>query len=112
MVAFGITMPSLSLALQKAGGKLFPFGLLHLLRALGKTDRMDLYLVAVRSEYQGKGVNAILIDRMTRTFLKLGVNKIESNPELESNHNVQGQWKYFETRQHKRRRCFIRHLDD
>ena len=111
MVAFGITMPSLSRALQKAGGKLFPFGLLHLIRALRKTDRMDLYLVAVRSEYQGKGVNAILIDHMTRLFLKLGVNKIESNPELESNHLVQGQWKYFETRQHKRRRCYIRHLD-
>ena len=103
-------MPSLSLALQKAGGKLFPFGLLHLLRALGKTDRMDLYLVAVRSEHQGMGVNAILIDRLTRVFLKLGVKKIESNPELESNHRVQGQWKHFETRQHKRRRCYIRHL--
>jgi GNAT superfamily N-acetyltransferase len=64
LVAFGITMPSLSRALQKSGGRLFPFGFIHLLRALRKGDRGDLYLVAVRSEYQGKGVNAILMNEI------------------------------------------------
>ena len=110
MVAFGIVMPSLSLALKKSKGNLFPFGFFHLLRALRKNDRADLYLVAVRCEYQGKGVNAILMNKMHGVFNKLGITKVESNPELETNQNVQGQWKYYEKRQHKRRRVFIKHL--
>ena len=110
LVAFGITMPSLSRALQKSGGRLFPFGFIHLLRALRKGDRGDLYLVAVRSEYQGKGVNAILMNEINRVFARRGIVKAESNPELETNQNVQGQWKYYDARQHKRRRCFIKHL--
>lgn len=110
MVAFGITMPSLSKALQKSKGKLLPFGFIHLMRALKKNDRGDLYLVAVKSEYQGKGVNAILIDRMNRVYNRIGITKVESNPELETNRLVQDQWKFFEKRQHKRRRCFIKKI--
>lgn len=111
MVAFGIVMPSLSLALQKSQGNLFPFGFIHLMRALKKNDRADLLLVAVRSEYQGKGVNAILMNQMHKVFNKLGISKVESNPELETNQNVQGQWKYYDKRQHKRRRVFIKHIN-
>jgi GNAT superfamily N-acetyltransferase len=111
MVAFGIVMPSLSKALQKSRGEMFPFGFIYLLHALKKNDRADLYLVAVKKEYQGKGVNAILMNKIHSTFIKLGVTKVESNPELETNQNVQGQWKYYEKRQHKRRRIFIKHLD-
>jgi GNAT superfamily N-acetyltransferase len=111
MVAFGIVMPSLSRALQKSEGNLFPFGFIHLLRALKKNARADLYLVAVRSEYQGKGVNAILMNKMHAVFNKLGITKVESNPELETNQNVQGQWKHYEKRQHKRRRVFIKQLE-
>ena len=110
MVAFGIVMPSLSLALQKSKGNLFPFGFIHLLSALKKNTRADLYLVAVRSEYQGKGVNAILMNKMHGVFNKLGIIKVESNPELEMNQNVQGQWKHYNKRQHKRRRVFIKQL--
>lgn len=110
MVAFGVVMPSLSYALQKSKGNLFPLGFIHLLRALKKNDRADAYLVAVRSEYQGKGVNAILMNKMHNVFSKLGITKLESNPELETNLNVQGQWKHYEHRQHKRRRVFIKHL--
>jgi GNAT superfamily N-acetyltransferase len=112
MVAFGIALPSLSLALQKAKGKLFPLGFIHLLKALNKNERADLYLVAVKSEYQGKGVNAILMNHMSSVFQKLGIKKIETNPELETNRLVQGQWKYFDARQHKRRRVFIKHISE
>jgi GNAT superfamily N-acetyltransferase len=110
MVAFGITLPSLSLALQKSKGRLFPFGFIHLLHALSKNDKGDLYLVAVSHDYQGRGVNAILINRMIEVFNKFGIKTVESNPELEDNHRVQAQWKNFEHRQHKRRRVFIKHL--
>ena len=111
MVAFGITLPSLSLALQRSKGRLFPFGFIHLLKALNKNDKGDLYLVAVSHEYQGRGLNAILINRMIEVFNKYGIKTVESNPELEDNHRVQAQWKNFEHRQHKRRRVFIKHLD-
>jgi GNAT superfamily N-acetyltransferase len=110
MVAFGVGLPSLSRALQKSRGRLFPFGFIHLLNALKKNDRADLYLVAVKSEYRGSGANAILMNSMYDVFRRLGVKKIETNPELETNRLVQGQWKYFETRQHKRRRVFIKQL--
>jgi GNAT superfamily N-acetyltransferase len=110
MVAFGIAMPSLSRALQKAGGRLFPCGFIHVMRALRKNDRADLYLMAVRSEYQGKGVNAVVIQKMHEAFNKFGIIRVESNPELETNRHVREQWKYFDKRQHKRRRCFIKHL--
>jgi len=110
LVGFGITMPSLSHALQKSGGNLFPFGFIHLLKALSKNDRADLYLIGVRDGYRGKGVNAILMDHILKTYQKRGITKVESNPELETNDLVQSQWKYFEKRQHKRRRVFIKHL--
>jgi len=111
MVAFGITLPSLSIALQKSKGRLFPFGFIHLLKALNKNDKGDLYLVAVSHDYQGRGLNAILINRMIEVFNKHGIKTVESNPELENNHRVQAQWKNFEHRQHKRRRIFIKHLE-
>jgi GNAT superfamily N-acetyltransferase len=110
LVGFGITMPSLSRALQKSGGRLFPFGFIHLLRALRQGERGDLYLIAVRSAYQGKGVNAIMMDAIHRLYARRGIVKAESNPELETNQNVRGQWKYYESRQHKRRRCFVKPL--
>jgi GNAT superfamily N-acetyltransferase len=112
MIAFGIVMPSLSHALQKSGGQLFPFGFIHFLNALRKNDRADLYLVAVREEYQGRGVNAIMMNQIHRLFIKMGIKKIETNPELEWNKNVQGQWKYYDKRQHKRRRAFIKLLTE
>lgn len=111
MIAFGIAMPSLSRALQRSRGRLFPFGFLHLLAALRWYDRGDLYLVGVRPEFQGRGVNALLIHHMIAVFNRIGIKKVESNPELETNTLVQGQWKSFEHRQHKRRRVFIKHID-
>jgi hypothetical protein len=111
MVAFGVGLPSLSRALQKSHGRLFPFGFIYMLNALKKNDRADLYLVAVRSDCRGSGANAILMNSMYEVFRKMGVKKIETNPELETNRLVQGQWKYFETRLHKRRRVFIKQLE-
>lgn len=110
VAAFGITMPSLSAALQKAGGKLFPFGFLHLLKALRKNNEADLLLVAVRKDLQGKGVNALLINETLRSYLKAGVRYVETNHQLEDNKKVQAMWDFFESTQHKRRRCYIKYL--
>lgn len=112
IVAVGISMPSLARALQKAHGKLFPFGWWHLLKALKwKRDEMlDLLLIAVRPDYQGKGANALLFTDLIPVYQQLGFKYAESNPELEVNGKVQSQWQYFENEQHKRRRCFKKTL--
>ncbi|MCD6182655.1 MAG: GNAT family N-acetyltransferase [Candidatus Cloacimonetes bacterium] len=110
VAAFGITFPSLSKSFQKARGKLFPFGFIHILKALKKNNLVDLYLVAVRPDLQGKGVNSLLFSELIKIYINHNFEKAESNPELETNSKVQAQWKFFDRRQHKRRRCFIKHL--
>lgn len=110
MVAFGIAMPSLSQALRQARGRLVPLGFLYLLHALRKNNKGDLYLIAIRKDYQGKGVNSMLMARLLDVFADMGITSVESNPELEDNIHVQAQWKHFEARQHKRRRVFIKQL--
>ncbi|MCD8236487.1 MAG: N-acetyltransferase [Prevotellaceae bacterium] len=112
LIGVGISMPSLSRALQKAKGKLFPFGWWHLLKTLKlkKPKVLDLMLVAIKPEYQGKGVNSILFYDLLPIYIEEGYEYVETNVELESNEKVQQQWIYFERRQHKRRRCFKKKL--
>jgi len=110
VVAFGIAMPSLSRALQKCNGRLFPFGFIHVLWAIKHNRNVDPYLTAVRPDMQNKGVNAILIHEMNKVFIKNRIEKVETNRELEGNVKVQAQWKFYENRQHKRRRCYKKEL--
>jgi GNAT superfamily N-acetyltransferase len=110
LAAFGITMPSLSLALQKAKGKLLPFGVFHILKAMKKNDTVDFLMIAIRKDLQGKGVNAILMHEMAKSYIKNGIKFAETNHELEDNTKVQSIWKDFDAKLHKRRRCFIKHL--
>jgi GNAT superfamily N-acetyltransferase len=111
VIGFGVAIPSLSKAMQKAQGNLFPFGWYHILKALRcKNDVIDLYLVGVHPDYQSKGVNALLFTELIPQFIANGYKYAESNPELELNEKVQGQWDYFERRQHKRRRAFVKNI--
>ena len=111
LIGVGIAMPSMSKALQRSRGKLFPFGWYHLLKGLkGKNDVVDLLLVAIKPEYQSKGVNSLLFNDLIPCFRKNGYKYAESNPELDDNQRVQLQWQYFETTQHKRRRAYKKAL--
>ena len=112
LICVGISMPSLSRALQKAHGRLLPFGWFHLLKALKwkKPDTLDLMLVGLLPEYQGKGINAVLFYDLLPIYISEGYKYVETNPELEVNSKVQSQWIYFERRQHKRRRCYKKKL--
>ena len=111
LVGVGISMPSMSRALQKSKGKFLPFGWYHLLKGLkGKNDRVDLLLVAIHPEFQNKGVNALLFQDLLPYYIRNGYRYAESNPEMETNAKVQTQWEYFETRQHRRRRCYAKEL--
>lgn len=109
LVGVGITLPSLSRALQKCRrGRLWPFGWWHLLRALKmhKTEGVDLLLLGVLPEYRAKGTNALMFYDLIPRYVKHGFKWGESQVEMETNENVQSQWSYFETVNHKRRRCY------
>ena len=110
LAAFAITMPSLSKALQKAKGSILPFGFIHILKALKKNKLADLYLIAVRKDLQGKGVNACLMLEINKAYLEFGIELVETNPELELNIKVQSFWAHYNARQHKRRRCYIKKI--
>jgi GNAT superfamily N-acetyltransferase len=108
VAAFGVAMPSLSKALQRCRGHLFPFGFIHILRALKKNDTLDLLLTAVRSDLQNKGLNAVIINEIWKSAGRHGIKQAETGPELETNEKIQSQWKHFDSRQHRRRRCFYK----
>lgn len=111
LIGVGIALPSMSRALQKSKGKMFPVGWYHLLKGLkGKNDRVDLLLVAVHPNYQNKGINALLFQDLLPYFIANGYKYAETNPEMETNAKVQSQWGYFNPRQHRRRRSFSKKL--
>lgn len=112
LVGMGVSIYSLAEALRKSRGRMLPFGWWHLLKALfvKPPKRLDFLLVAVKPEYQSKGVFALIFNEMLDNFMKLGIVDVESNPELETNHKIQSQWSEFEKEQHKRRRAFKKEL--
>jgi hypothetical protein len=110
LVGFGISMPSLSEAMRKARGRLFPLGWLFILSALRKPEVIDLYLVAVKRELKARGAIALIMNALNESAVKAGVVYSETNVELETNIEVHGLWKDYEKEQHKRRRAFIKAL--
>ena len=106
LISFAITMPSYSKALQKAKGKLFPFGWWHLLNAGKKNDRANFYLIGIHPQYQKRGVRAIIFKEIYETFKKKGVKFLETNPELEENASIQALWQDYNPINHKRRRTY------
>ncbi len=108
IAAFGFTLPSLSIALQKAKGKIFPFGFIYLLNAIRKNNKADLLLIAIREDFQGKGLNAVIMREGYRAYAKNNITIVEASHQLETNKKVLSQWERFDTRQHKKRRCFIK----
>ncbi len=111
IIGFAVLVPSIAKALKKSNGKILPFGIFRLLKALrGKNDRLEMFFIAVKPEYQNKGVPAIIVDNMIRTLIENGVKYCESGPELELNKEVQSIWKHFDVENHKRRRCFKKEI--
>ena len=111
IVCFGVMVPSIAKALKKSGGRILPFGIFRLLRALiGKNDTMEMYFVAVDPQYQLKGIPAVLINELLKKLIENNVKYCETGPMLETNTAVHSLWSYFEKRQHKRRRCFVKSI--
>lgn len=107
LIAIGVALPSLSKALQKCGGKLFPFGVFYLLNAIRHNTVLDLYLIGVQPEYQNSGVNSLLMDAILKECEKHQIQIAETGPTLENNLKIQAMWKHFDKRQHRRRRAWI-----
>jgi GNAT superfamily N-acetyltransferase len=110
MVAFSIVMPSFSRALQKANGKLFPFGFYHLLKAKKESKEVLFYLIGVDPEYQSKGVTAIIFDEYYKVFKEKGIENCIRTPELEDNVAIHQLWKHFDPVTFRRRRTYRKSL--
>ena len=112
LVAAGISIPSLSEALQKCNGEIFPFGWWHLLKAMywKKPDTLDLLLIGIRPDYQNKGLNSLVFVDLFDNYKKLGFKYAETNANLETNIKVQAIWDPFEKELHKRRWVFGKEL--
>ena len=106
LVSFAITMPSYSVALQKAKGKLLPFGWYHFLQAGKKNLRANFYLIGIHPDYQRRGVTSLIFKEIWKNFSKKGVKLLETNPELEENKSVQVLWQDYNPVNHKRRRTY------
>ena len=110
LVAFSVVMPSFTKALQKANGKLFPFGFYHLMQAMKKNDKATLLLIGVSPEYTGKGITAIIFKEVIDLFNSKGIKVVETNPELETNNQIQALWKDYDPRLIKKWRTYRRDL--
>lgn len=108
LIGAGISIPSLSEALQKCNGEIFPFGWWHLLKTMffKKPDTLDLLLIGVRPDYQSKGVNSLIFCDLFQNYKRLGFKYAETNANLETNAKVQAMWHPFEKELHKRRWVF------
>ena len=110
LVAFIVGVPSLSKAMQKANGSLFPFGFYHIMKAMKKPEVVDLYLTGVAPEYQNAGAAVVLFAELQEEMIKQGIEVMETTGIFETNQNVISNWKNYDHVQHKRRRCFIKNL--
>ncbi len=110
LVGYGIALPSFTKAFRRSKGKLFPWGYWHVIRAARRNDKADLYLIGIADHMRNKGLIALIFEDIMAAFIRKGIKKVESNPELETNQEVQSMWKNYNYRQHKRRRVFEKHL--
>ncbi len=108
IIGFAAMVPSIARALKASDGKLFPFGMFRMLKALkGKNDTLEMFFVAVKPEYQSIGVPAIMMNELLKVCIKNKVRICETGPQLETNVQVHSMWRTFEKREHRRRRCYI-----
>lgn len=112
IIGFGILVPSIAKALKKCNGRMVR-GIFRLLKALkGKNDTLEMFLIGITQEHQKKGVPAIIMNQIIKVCIENGVKICETGPELETNESVQSMWKTFDARHHKRRRCWIKQIDE
>lgn len=105
-VGFAFCVPSLSKAVKKARGKLFPFGFLHIFRALRRNDTLEALMIGVLPEYQGKGASVLMFKYIHENCIKNGITRMILNPQLEENFKVQSLFEQYESEPYMRRRAY------
>lgn len=111
IAGFAVLVPSIAKALKKSNGRMLPFGIFRMLKALkGYNDTLEMFFIAVKPEHQKKGLPAIIMHQMLKVLIDNKVKICETGPELEVNENVQSLWKGFDVRRHKRRRCLKKEI--
>lgn len=105
-VGFAFCVPSLSEAVKKSGGKLFPFGFIRILHALRHNDTLEALMIGVLPEYQGKGTTVQMFKYLDENCRKSGIKRLILNPQLEENFNVQSLFEQYETVPYMRRRSY------
>lgn len=110
LVAFGIALPSIADALIKSKGRLFPFGFVNVLKSINKPNQIELGLIGVKKNYQNSGVTSVIINRILTNVLEDGITYVESNPMLETNYNIQQQWKFIPSTVHKKRQTYQKEI--
>ena len=112
LVGFTVTMPSISKAVRKARGRLFPFGFIPVLRSLRKNDTIEALLIGVLPEYQGKGANVLMFKYIHENCIRLGIKRMLLNPQLEENYKVQSLFGEYDPQPYQRRRSYVMELKD
>ncbi len=109
-VAFVVAMPDMSRGMQKAKGKLFPLGFIHILRAMKKSRQLNLLLGAVMPRYRGKGVTVLIAKALFATALQRGMECMDSHLILESNHLMRAECENLGGKVYKRYRVYQKTL--
>ena len=112
VIGLSTLAPSMNKAVNKAKGKLFPLGWYYILKNIKHFDVLDMYFVAIKPEYQSYGINSLMMLDATKTAIKDGVKYAETGPELEDNLKIQSQWKNYDAKIIRKRRCWIRKIEE
>ncbi len=112
LIAFGLAFPSLSESVNKSRGRLLPFGIFRILRQIKTPNSIDLGLIAIRPEYQNKGINAMILSYLIKGMISHGIEYAETNLMLEYNTKIQSQWEIFDYIQHKKRRSYFKTINN
>ena len=111
LVGVGVAVRGLGEALNKSGGKFLPFGWVHFLKALSSRNRtLELFFIAVRPDYQSRGLTSIMMDKIMQSIRKEKIEIIETNCTLEDNHPINNLWDNYPHIKHKRRKCFVKKI--
>lgn len=110
LIAFAIVMPAYAKALQKAKGKLFPFGFTHILKAKKHSKDVIFYLIGIHPDYQNKGIHAVIFNEYYHIFTEKGIETCYRTPELEDNIAIQKIWKHFGPEVYRKRKTYRKNL--
>jgi len=92
VIAFVISMPNMYKGMQKAKGRLFPFGFIHILKAIKTATTVNIMLGAVVPEHQKKGLDLYLFLTTVKSAIKRGMTSVDTHVVMEENYNMMAEF--------------------